>query len=111
MLSIFKFRVHNHAKNFNALLWLNSLSFDSKRLIICFVRFASKIDDGCLFQFESCIASLFPFCGATNNYLYTFSVALCYRPCDPGCKVVYESYSTSIRIDPTLDQVCIEEEE
>jgi hypothetical protein len=103
MLSIFKFSVYDYAEDLNALLRLNSLSFNSKRLIVRLICLARKKDNCYLVCFESRTASLFLFYSATNNCFYAFPVALCYRPYNLGYKVVYERYSTSISINPLLN--------
>ena len=52
--------VHDHPKDFDVALGLNSLAFDDKGLRVRLVRFTGKVDDGRLVCFKCRSASPFP---------------------------------------------------
>ena len=92
-------------------LRLNLLLFNGKQLSVNLVQFTREMDNGRLVRFKHGSAPLLPVNSIFNNRFYSLAVALRRRSSDPGNKVVYKGYYSSIVVNPPLHQVYVKEQE
>ena len=92
-------------------LGINSLPLDHERLRVALVAFACEVYNSRFLYVERRTAPCLPIQGVLDNGFDALSVALRCRSCDPRREVIHEGYRTTVAVDSSLYQVCVEEEE
>jgi hypothetical protein len=108
MFFVFESRVHQQTQDLNVILGYNRLSLDGKRVMIQFTRLWRKVYDSCLLGFKGRPASPFPVERFIDNCFNSFPVTLRGWPGHPGSKIIHKSDCTSLAVDLSLHEVCVE---
>ena len=102
MFLIPEFSVHNHPKNLDVALQLNTLAFNDKGLRVSLIRFAGKVDNCRLICFKGRPAPPLPVERLINDCFDALAGAPRRWTCNLGCEVVNEGYRSAVAIGPPL---------
>ena len=111
MFLVLESRVHDDAQELDMVFGLNGLSLDSEGPLVRFVSFGSEVYDSCLVCLESRAAPFLLVECFIDNSFNTFPVTLRGWSGHPRGKIIYERNRTSLAVDLSLYEVCVEEEE
>ncbi|KAI1828728.1 hypothetical protein CBS147337_10467 [Penicillium roqueforti] len=102
--------VHHDPQDLDVVSGYHRLPLDGEWLMVRFTHLGSKVYDGRLVRFKSRSASSFPVERLVDNCLDSCSIALGGWSGHPRGKIINESDCSSLAVDLSLHEVCVEEE-
>jgi hypothetical protein len=111
MFLVLESRVHKDAQDLDMVFGLSGLSLDGERPLVRFVSLRSEVYDGYFVCLESCAAPFLPVECFIDNCFNTFPITLGSWSGHPRGKIIHERDCSSLAIDLSLYEVCVEEEE
>ncbi|KAI3040038.1 hypothetical protein CBS147353_11889 [Aspergillus niger] len=111
MFLVLESRVHDDAQDLDMVFGFNGLSLDGEGPLVRFISLGSEVYNGCFVCFESRAAPFLPVKCFIDNSFNTFPVTLRTWSGYPRSKNIYERDRTSLAVDLSLYDVCVEEEE